>query len=238
MQDIKLAIFDIDGTIQRRHAEDCYGDSAHSVWGLISKHHDVVEQEKLLRYEWVSKKPDRYNAADLIYDVAKIFRSRKLSKRYFDHIIESVEFYPGVPETFEELKKNNIITAVVSGGFEPQADRVARSLKIDCAVAAFKPFWDDDGHLSHWNLRACDYDGKAIYADKIMKKYGVEPHECVFVGNGKNDVSIAQKVGTSIAYNGACELQDVCTHVVNQRDNARDFRAVLPYILGYDPLSI
>lgn len=233
-----VAFFDVDGTLHKRYAKDCYGNSAHSVWDLISKHYGVVEQEKSLRDNWFTKKPDRDNAADLINEVAKIFKSCKLSKRYFDYIIGSVEFYPGVSETFEELKNKNIITAVISGGFEPQVARVARSLKMDCAVAAFEPFWNDDGHLSHWNLRSCDYDGKSIYADKIMKRYDVEPGECMFVGNGKNDVSIAQKVGVSIAYNGVPELQEVCTYVVNQPDNARDFREVLRYILGYDPLSI
>lgn len=64
----------------------------------------------------------------------------------------------------------------------------------------------------------------------IIKEHQADPADCVFIGDGINDVPLAQAVGMSIAFNGHPDLQSVSTHSINQKKGAEDFRAVLEFI--------
>jgi len=52
----------------------------------------------------------------------------------------------------------------------------------------------------------------------------------MFVGDGKNDVPLAKAVGLSISFNGAKELEAVCTHAIRQKEGEEDFKEILRYI--------
>jgi len=155
---------------------------------------------------------------------------------FFDRVMSSIEYHPGVHETFEELKKQGYKTALISGGFKAQADRARCDLRIDHVFAACELFWTDEGNLLHWNLLPCDYEGKLDFMKLIIKEHGLKPEECAFVGDGKNDIPLAKAVGLSIAFNADPELQKVCTHAINQPDGKEDFRGVLR-IIGCNSLQ-
>ena len=84
--------------------------------------------------------------------------------------------------------------------------------------------------MEHWNLLPSDYEGKLDFMKLIMKEHGLKADECAFVGDGKNDIPLAQAVGISIAFNGPEELQNVCTHAVNQPQARENFRDVLKFL--------
>lgn len=102
-------------------------------------------------------------------------------------------------------------------------------LKIDHSFVAGEFFWDDQGYISHYNLLPCDFKGKLDFMKLIMNEYGITPEECAFVGDGKNDIPYASVVGLSISYNGPKELQEDCTHAINQVEGEEDFREILKY---------
>ncbi len=76
----------------------------------------------------------------------------------------------------------------------------------------------------------CDYEGKLNFMTLIMEEHDVKPKDCLFVGDGRNDIPLARVVGTSICFNGDSELAKVCTHSIKQSPKNLDFRAVLRYI--------
>ena len=223
-----IILFDMEGTIFRKVVKSTYG-VAPSAWTVIAKYlgPKAEKEEEITKQKWVNKKYSGY--VEWMEDTIRIHKKYGLTKLVFDEIMNSVDYHLGVRETFKELKKRGYITGLVSGGFKAQADRVQRELKINHSFAACEYFWNNKGKLVHWNLLPCDYDGKIGFIDLILKEYGLKPEDCAFVGDGSNDVPIAQHVGVSIAFNGAPELQEACKVSINQKKGKEDFRAILKY---------
>ena len=75
-----------------------------------------------------------------------------------------------------------------------------------------------------------DYGGKIDFMKLIMNEHGLKKDQCAFVGDGKNDITLAKAVGLSVAFNGDPKLQEVCTYAINQPKGKEDFRAILQYL--------
>lgn len=60
----------------------------------------------------------------------------------------------------------------------------------------------------------------------IAEEHGIQPEQCAFVGDGMNDVNLANAVGMSIAFNAQRELIAVATASIVQAPGAVDFGAV------------
>jgi phosphoserine phosphatase len=227
---IKLIFFDMEGTIFRKIYKDSKGDTAPSAWSLIAEHlgPDAHREEDATKDKWNRKEYAGY--VEWMEDTIQIHKKYGLTKQFFEDVMKRIQYYPGVKETFEELRSRGVKTALVSGGFKAQADRAVKDLKLNHAFAACEYLWGDDGELVHWNLLPCDYEGKLDFMKLIMKEHGGAPDDCAFVGDGRNDIPFAKAMGLSIAFNGAKELQEVCTHSVNQEEGKEDFRAVLEFL--------
>jgi len=154
-----------------------------------------------------------------------------LKMKTFYEIIHSVPYMNGVKEVFDQLRKSGIITSIITGGFKNQANRAIRDLKVDHTFAACEYFFDEKTDLlSHWNLLPCDYEGKVEFMKHLMRDYKFSREQCAFIGDGVNDRFLAKEVGTSIAFNARKELQEVCTHLVNQPEGQKDLRAILEFL--------
>ena len=160
----------------------------------------------------------------------EIYQRHGLTRTLFEQALDEGEFQPEPSETFTALHNRGIVTALITGGFKYQADRAQRELHISHTFAACEYFWDGE-KLSHANFLPCDYAGKVDFMRLLMQEYAVGEGDCVFVGDGINDIHLARIVGCSIAFNGHPELQKVCTYTINQPPG-HQFGAVLPYILG------
>ena len=188
-----------------------------------------MKEEHETQEKWTSGKYAGY--VEWMEDTIRIHKKYGLTRQFFMNVINSIEYHKGVREVFAELRKRGIRTALVSGGFKANADRAQVDLKIDHSFAACEYFFDDKGHIAHWNFLPSDYEGKVDFMTLIMRQHGLLPEECAFVGDGKNDVFLAKEVGVSIAFNGAEELQRVSTHSINQESGKEDFREVLKYLV-------
>ena len=226
---IKLVFFDMEGTIFRRNVKPKNGSSSPSLWVMLAEHlgKEALEEENVTQDKWFSGGYAGY--VEWMEETIKIHQKYGLDKKFFDKVMDMVDYYPGVKETLKELKEKGYRTALISGGFKAQADRAQVDLKIDHAFTACEYMWDKEGNLIHWNLLPCDFEGKRDFMKLIIKEHGLKPEECAFVGDGKNDVPLAKAVGISIAFNGVPELQKACTHSINQPKGEEDFREVLKF---------
>ena len=227
---IKLIFFDLEGTIFNKVIKFTKGDTAPSAWTLIAQHlgEKALEEEEETKEKWTNHKYSGY--VEWMEDTIKIHQKYGLTQKFFNNVMKSIEYHRGVKEVFNELNKKGYITSLISGGFKAQADRAQKDLKINHSFAACEYFWDKEGSLVHWNLLPCDYKGKVDFMKLIMQEHGLSPEECLFVGDGRNDVFLAKEVGTSIAFNAAEELQRVSTHSINQPEGKEDFSEILKYI--------
>jgi len=226
---IELIIFDMEGTIYKKAVHSTNG-IAPSIWTRLAEHlgEDAYREEEATKAKWNRGGYSGY--VEWMEDTIRIHQKYGLDRQFFEEVTSSVEYHPGVKETFSELKKRGIRTALVSGGFKAQADRALMDLKIDHAFAACEYLWDKDGRLVHWNLLPCDYEGKLDFVQLIMREHGLSREECAFVGDGKNDIALARAVGRSIAFNASPELQEISTYSINQKPGKEDFRAILDFM--------
>lgn len=229
-KNIKFIFFDMEGTLFKKTVKVKHAKLAPGAWPLIAQHlgEKAMREEEATKQKWIEGKFAGY--VEWMRETIKIHQKYGLTKEYFEKVMSKIEYHDGVKEVFAELRKRNIQTGLVSGGFKAQADRASKYLKIDHAFAACEYYWGKDGKISHFNLLPCDYEGKTDFMKLIMKEHGLKKEEGVFVGDGANDIHLAQAVGTSIAFNASPSLQKVCTHVINQEEGKEDFRAVLKYL--------
>ena len=78
-----------------------------------------------------------------------------------------------------------------------------------------------------------DEAGKVDLMRLIAKEHGIKDEHCVFIGDGKNDVHLAQAVGFSIAFNAQVELKRVSTIVIDQPKGQENFYATAEAIRNY-----
>ncbi len=227
LMSIKLVFFDMEGTLFHKAVHDVRGNVAPSAWGLLAKQlgPEGEHEESVTVDKWNAGQYAGY--VEWMEETIRIHQKYGVTKTLFDSVMAGIDYHSGVKEVFEELRSRGVRTALISGGFKAQADRALVDLKIDHAFAACEYFWDENGELLHWNLLPCDYEGKLDFMRLIMKEHGLIANDCAFVGDGRNDIHLAQAVGLSIAFNGAAELQAVSSHAVNQRPGEEDFRALL-----------
>jgi phosphoserine phosphatase len=225
--DIKLVFFDMEGTLFRRAVEETAGSVAPSAWQLLAERLGAaaLKEEKQTRAKWNRGEYSGYLA--WCEETLRIFQRHGLTRGFFDEVIATIDYNPGVHETLGVLRGRGIRTALISGGFKAQANRAQVDLKIDHAFAACELFWDERDRLEHWNLLPCDYEGKRDFMKLIMKEHGLSQRECAFVGDGINDVPFARAVGVSIAFNGPQQLRKVCTYAVQQPAGKEDFAEIL-----------
>jgi len=226
----KLIFFDMEGTIFKKPFKFSKGNTQPSLWTMIAKKlgEKALKEEENTKDKWNNKQYRGY--VEWMDDTIKIHQKYRLTKKIFDEVMASDEYHKGVKETFEQLEKKGYKTVLLSGGFKAQADKAQKDLKIDHAFAACEYFWDKNGELLHWNLFPSDYEGKIDFMKLIMKEYKVTPDECVFVGDGINDVYLAKEVKIGISFNGHEELQKVCTHSINQPEGQEDFTEILKFL--------
>ena len=227
---VKLIFFDMEGTIFRKTVRNSYGNTAPSAWSLTGKSlgEKAHSEEELTKKKWTEGLYAGY--VEWMEDTIRIYEKYGLTRDAFESAMRSIEYHPGVFETFHELKGRGVKTALISGGFKAQADRALVDLKINHAFAACELFWDGKGRLAHWNLLPCDYEGKIDFMKLIMKEHGLDRDECAFVGDGKNDVALAKEAGLSVCFNGDEALKKVSTYSVEQPAGEEDFSKILQFV--------
>lgn len=216
---IKLLFLDMEGTIFAKQQiqlrpEEPYHH--HSLWSRLM--HELgpaaLEDDAKTILKWDAGEYQSY--LDWCDESLRNLQKHGLTRGLFEKTLDSIPYNRGVKEIFGILHERGVKTAIVSGGFIEQARRAQKDLKITHAYAAADLLWDNDGTLVHWNIFPSDYEGKVDFMRLLMREYGLCQKECGFVGDGKNDVPIAQEVGRSFAYQAHPELRDVATHEIEE----------------------
>ena len=232
MRKIKLIVFDMEGTIFKKAVENVIGvKTSPSLWAALANHLGSKALEEEHETQRKNDRGEYIGYMDWMRDIIKIHKKYGLTKDFFYKCMNSISYWNGVRETFEELNKQGFITALISGGFKEQAVKAQKDLEIDHVFAACEYLWDDkDGSIKHYNLLPCDYDGKVDFVELLTNEYKLKPENVAFVGDGFNDKQIAKKVGLSIAFNGDLRLHEHTTYSIKQEKGSEDFREILKYL--------
>ncbi len=218
---------DLEGTLLRKAIHLDNGKVPPSAWTLLAEHlgPDALRDEEETKDRWL--KGDYKSYIEWMQDTIRIHQRYGLTADTFAQVMDTVEEIPGAREAVSLFHQHGAVTAIISGGFKALADRIQRNLKIEHALTGCEYFFNPNtGLLEHWNLLPTDYEVKVDFMRLLMKEYKVRKEECVFVGDGQNDVWMAKEVGLSIAFNAHPDLERVCTYVIDQPPGHEDFRAV------------
>ncbi len=138
---IKLAFFDIEGTLFKKAVRNPSGNVAPSIWMLLSKQlgTQAYKEELAGRKKWNNKEYAGY--VEWMEDTLRIYKKYNLKKETFEYAINTTQYNPGVLAFFNEIK-GKYRTATISGGFKALADRAQVDLRIDHAFTACELFWN------------------------------------------------------------------------------------------------
>ena len=210
---IELVVFDMDGVLI---------DNGSS-WVLVHRHFGVQNEGGLTRY--LAGQIDDHEFVRT--DVALWTKKGPVHTTMLDKILSRPDFMLGARETVKALHDHGMVTAIVSGGLDYMANRVAHALGID-DVYANGLHVDARGNITGEGILRVPLKDKSVPLPLILKKHDVEPGRVAAIGDSCPDSSLFEAVGLGIAFNPA----DPCvSHVANVTVQSKDLRDVLPHIL-------
>jgi phosphoserine phosphatase len=224
----KIAFLDLEGTLLKKNIALDDGRVAPSLWTVIAETlgEGALERENKTKDAWNANRYRSY--IDWMRDTVLIHQDFGLMERTFRNLVDAVEFTDGINKLFEYFDKNATVTCIITGGFKELSDRVAAKFRVDHAISACEYLFDPNSHqLSRATYFPSDYFGKVDFMKIVMREYRATPYDCIFVGDGKNDVPLASQVAVSFSFNGQPELDDVATEQIKQKDNMQNLSAIV-----------
>lgn len=143
----------------------------------------------------------------------------------FDTAFNSIHLSPNVQEFISILQKNGILVGLVSGGFTPIVERLAKSLGI--AYFSANQLEVKDGHLTGKLVgKIISPEVKKEILEQWRKELKLPKERTVAIGDGANDLLMLKSSGLGIAFCAKEVLRKEIPHHVDKRD----FLEVLPLI--------
>lgn len=143
----------------------------------------------------------------------------------FDKVFNTIHLSPNAQEFISILQKNGILVGLVSGGFTPIVERLAKSL--DIAYFSANQLEVKDGLLTGKLVGAIiSSEVKQATLEKWRKELQLPKERTVAIGDGANDLLMLKSAGLGIAF---CAKEVLKKEIPNHVDK-RDFLEVLPLI--------
>jgi len=198
---IKLACFDMDGVIfQERN----FWLSLHKTFGTYTLGKNLTKKYVNSDYE------------KLVEEVVHKLWKGKDATKYFE-LVKGSRYIPGVRETFSELRRRGIKTAIVSSGPTHLALRAQKELGIECVYS--NELVVNNNRISGEFKWPIGHGNKTKIVKTLSRKLGIRMAKVAFVGEGENDIEVCKAVGLSISFNSESKrLDDVCDLVIKRRD--------------------
>ena len=143
----------------------------------------------------------------------------------FEKVFNSIHLTPNAQEFISILQKNGIIVGLVSGGFTPIVDRLAKSLGI--AHFSVNQLEVKDGLLTGKLIgQIISPEVKKETLEQWRKELKLSKERTIAIGDGANDLLMLKSAGLGIAF---CAKEVLKQEIPNHVDK-RDFLEVLPLI--------
>jgi phosphoserine phosphatase len=211
---LRLAAFDMDGTLV----------DAVSSWAAVHEHFGDHNEEALRLFNSGTIDDHEF----LRRDIQVWWRhDPDITIDDLEAILGRVRLMPGARELFDALRSARVTTAIISGGIDVLARRVARELGIDVALAnGFRV--DSVGRLTGDGIIRVPIRDKETVLRKLQDDLGIGPEETASVGNSEIDVGMFRRSSIGVAFLPEDEVvRKGATAVVDEKD----LRRVVPILL-------
>lgn len=143
----------------------------------------------------------------------------------FDKVFNTIQLTPNAQEFISILQKNGILVGLLSGGFTPIVERLAKSLGITYFSA--NQLEVKDGLLTGKLVGAIiSPEVKQATLEQWRKELQLPRERTVAIGDGANDLLMLKSAGIGIAFCAKEVLKKEIPHHIDKRD----FLEVLPLI--------
>ena len=218
---MRLLVCDVEGTIFQQH-KIAGAQHASYIWTAIAealgpeaKCDEIRTQEIWKKGGYGSKK---YGGAytEWVKESIKLHVRHKLDEKTFNKVIDAAPYVDGVINFFTRLARSKYIPLLISGGIQNLNEKACRDLNIDLdnSYAACKYYFSARGEIDEelTFLNTSNFYGKHELVKIALRKYGLGSKNWVFIGDGINDVSVAESAPISIGISPIDELKDVTTY--------------------------
>lgn len=155
----------------------------------------------------------------------RVFLLEGLPISVFDTVFNSIHLSPNAQEFISILQRNAILVGMVSGGFSPIVERLAKSLGI--AYFSANQLEVKDGLLTGKLVgQIISPEVKKETLEQWRKELQLPRDRTVAIGDGANDLLMLKSAGLGIAF---CAKEVLKKEIPNHVDK-RDFLEVLPLI--------
>lgn len=214
---LRLVVLDMDGTLV----------DIDSSWAFVHRHFGEQNAEGLRRFLANEIDDEEFIRSD----IAIWWRhAPELNVTDLERILAPVPLMPGARRLLDGLHRRGVRTAIVSGGVDLLARRVARELGIDLALAnGFRVH--SDGRLTGEGIVRVPIHGKEGVLAALQAQLGASPEETASVGNSEIDVGLFRRSRLGVAFRPEDEAVRRGAHaIVTEHDLGRvlDVLAAFP----------
>ena len=143
----------------------------------------------------------------------------------FDKVFNTIHLTSNAQEFISILQNNGILVGLVSGGFTPIVERLAKSL--DIAYFSANQLEVKDGLLTGKLVgQIISPEVKKDTLEQWRKELKLSKERTIAIGDGANDLFMLKSAGLGIAF---CAKEVLKQEITNHVDK-RDFLEVLPLI--------
>ena len=186
MSQIKLVVFDMDGTIIEPR----------SSWAMIHDHFGTDNSEMLQMYIDHKISDKEFVKADIALWNSK--SDRPVNEEYINLILDKAKPRKGAEELIRSLHEENIKTLILSGGIQYLADKWAKKWNMDDALAN-DLIDDSEGNLTA--IIKSSGHNKGPVMEGMIEKYNLSKNEIAAVGDTVVDIPTFERAGLSVAVN-------------------------------------
>jgi len=208
----KLVAFDMDGTL----IED------DSCWGVIHRHFGThaqatanlraYERGEIDYVEFMRRDISLWQPRPHISQIKKILRGLKPT--------------PSARDVTSEIKRRGYQLAMITGGIDILAERIARQLGIKHVLANGLAV-DKQGYLTGEGIFRVEPCLKHETLARLADELGMTPDECVAVGDSKYDSNFLKHAGLAVAIGNDSTLTEVADVVIS---DIKHFPQLLDYL--------
>jgi phosphoserine phosphatase len=184
MSQLRLAVFDLDGTLKR--ARDPY----------------VYLHQRLGTWEASQPFFQKGLAGELDYDEwlrLDVGLWKGIGRATMEKLLRENPYLPGARETIRTLKQAGVLVALVSTGLQIHAEQVQAELGIDRIIANEILF--EEGIATGEARPLVPEGSKGGIVAQLQAELGVTPGECLAVGDSSSDADMFPLVRLGVAVN-------------------------------------
>tara|TARA_B110000438_G_scaffold278173_1_gene301460 strand:+ start:14107 stop:14751 length:645 start_codon:yes stop_codon:yes gene_type:complete len=186
MANIKLVVFDMDGTLLQPR----------SCWAYIHDHFGTDNKERLNLYIQNKITDQEFVKADV--KQWEESSDEIVNEKYINTILDEIKPIEGAEELVSGLHENNIETIFLSGGITFLAEKWAKKWNMKGPLAN-NLIDGEDGHLIV-EVNASGH-AKGAVMDKLLNKLKLEKKQVAAIGDTTVDLPMFERAGLSVAVN-------------------------------------